>query len=270
MPRWLCAGRSAGTVLTTGAVLLSACGGGNASPSASPARDASGTAPSEVVVFAAASLTEVFGQIAETFEQRHPGTHVTFNFGPSSGLAAQIEEGAPADVFASADEANMKKVADAGRVEGPSSVFARNRLEIAVPEGNPRNVRSLADLARPGMRIVLAAPQVPVGRYGAEAIAKAGVTVEPVSLETDVKAVATKVALGEADAGIVYRTDVTAAADRLDGVTIPDEHNVVASYPVARLSGAPNPQGAAAFVDLLLSEVGRNALAERGFLAPAG
>jgi molybdate transport system substrate-binding protein len=239
-------------------------------------RSASGDATSssealsgETIVFAAASLTEGFEEIAAAFEEQHPDTRVTFSFGPSSGLAAQIAEHAPAEVFASADEANMKKAADAGRVAGAPSVFARNKLEIAVPAGNPKGITGLGDLAEPGTKVVLAAPQVPVGRYGAEALSKAGVTVRPVSLEQDVKAVATKVSLGEADAGIVYRTDVAAAGGKLQGITIPDEHNVVAAYPIARIRDAANPELAAAFVDFVLSEAGRGILVEHGFVPQA-
>jgi molybdate transport system substrate-binding protein len=220
-------------------------------------------------VFAAASLTESLEQIGGAFEQAHPGSEIVFNFGSSSTLATQIVEGnGIADVYASADEASMGKVGAAGLVDGDRTTFARNRLQVVVGAGNPLGISGLADLARPGLKVVLAPAQVPVGRYGAEALAKAGVQVRPVSLEADVKAVLTKVVLGEADAGIVYATDVRAAGSTVEGVDIPDDHNVVATYPIAAVRNAGNPALAAAFVDYVLSHEGRRVLLDHGFLAP--
>jgi molybdate transport system substrate-binding protein len=220
-------------------------------------------------VFAAASLTGSLEQIGSAFEQAHPGSEIVFNFGSSSSLATQIVEGnGIADVYASADETSMGKVEAAGLVDGDGTTFARNRLEVVVGAGNPLGIGGLADLARPGLKVVLAAAQVPVGRYGAEALVKAGVQVRPVSLEADVKAVLTKVVLGEADAGIVYATDVRAAGSTVEGVDIPDDHNVVATYPIAVVRNAGNPALAAAFVGYVLSHEGRRVLLDHGFLAP--
>lgn len=224
------------------------------------------SAPPAVTVFAAASLTDVFREIGSAFEQAHRGVAVTFNFAASSTLAAQIVEKAPAQVFASADEANMKKVVDAGAVQGAPRIFATNRLVIVVPKGNPKHVASLADLSRPGLTVALAAPQVPAGKYAAEAFAKAGVAVPQASQEVDVRAVLTRVAMDEADAGIVYVTDVRAAADRVDAVPIPEAQNVIARYPIAALPSAGDT--ARAFVDAVLSPAGQATLARFGFLAP--
>ena len=223
---------------------------------ARPARAADETP----VVFAAASLTESFDAIAAA----HPAR---FSFGASSALATQLEQGAPADVIATADEVTMRKLVDAGLVETPQT-FAKNRLEIAVEPNNPKGVQGLADLAKAGLAIVLAAEQVPVGRYARQALAAAKVTVTPVSLEPDVKAVLTKVQLGEADAGIVYATDVRAAKGKVTGVAIPDAQNVVAVYPIALSKRAAHPTAAKAFVAFLLSAEGRAILERFGFAAP--
>lgn len=221
-----------------------------------------------VSVLAAASLTEAFRTIGKAFEAAHPGTTVEFNFAGSSTLARQIVEGAPADVFASADDENMKKVVDAGDVAGTPQRFVRNRLAIVVPRGNPKHVKSLADLARPGLIISLAAPGVPVGRYAAEAFAKASTPVPDASREADVKAVVTRVSMGEADAGVVYVTDVAAGGDKVEAVPIPEAQNVLASYLIAVLKGAPNPPGARDFVAYVLSPSGQRVLAATGFLPP--
>lgn len=209
----------------------------------------------EITVFAATSLTEAF----ETLD-----TDATFSFGASSRLAAQVIEGAPADVLVTADEQTMQRVVDAGLVDGHPVEVATNRLTIAVPRGNPAAVRSSADLARPGLRVVLAAPAVPAGRYAAEALAEAGVEVRPVSLEPDVKAVAAKVAIGEVDAGIVYVTDVR-ADPRLDAV--PLDTTVVARYQAAVLRGADSP-APRRFVTSLLTVEARRVLVTAGFGPP--
>jgi molybdate transport system substrate-binding protein len=221
-----------------------------------------------VSVFAAASLTEAFRTIAKDFEAAHPETKVEFNFAGSSTLARQIVEGAPADVFASADDENMKKVVDAGDVAGAPKSFVHNRLAIIVQRGNPKHVKSLADLAHPGMTISLAAPGVPVGRYAAEAFAKAKTPVPDASREADVKAVVTRVSMGEADAGVVYVTDVTAGGDKVEAVSIEEAQNVVASYPIAQLKGAPNAAGAQDFIAYVLSPPGQRVLMNSGFLPP--
>ena len=212
------------------------------------------------IVFAAASLTETFNAIAAA----HPAR---FSFGASSALATQLEQGAPADAIATADEVTMKKLVDAGLVDAPQ-VFAKNRLEIAVEPNNPEGVQGLADLAKAGLKVVLAGEQVPVGRYARQALGAANVTVVPVSLEPDVKAVLTKVQLGEADAGIVYATDVRAAKGKVTGVAIPEAQNVVAMYPIAVSKRAANPAAAKAFVAFVLSAEGRAILERFGFAAP--
>ncbi|MGH2708401.1 MAG: molybdate ABC transporter substrate-binding protein [Actinomycetota bacterium] len=227
-----------------------------------PAPAISGSA----TVFAAASLAEAFNEAGRAFSRKHPGASIIFNFGASSTLATQIIEQGGADVFASADEANMKKVADKSLLEGASRIFTRNRLEIVVEPGNPKGIERLEDLAGPNLKVVLAAPQVPVGRFGREALARAGVEVKPVSEEPDVKAVLSKVTLGEADAGIVYRTDVKAAGDKVVGVGIPEAQNVVATYPIAAVKGTKNLGVAEAFIGFVFSEAGQKILAARGFI----
>lgn len=180
----------------------------------------------------------------------------TFNYAGTQTLASQLTQGAPADVFASADTLHMTQLQTAGLLQGQSTIFAHNRLEIAVEHGNPKGVHGLADLARSGLVVILADPSVPAGRYAQQALANAGVAVHPASLEQQVTAVITKIALGEADAGIVYVSDIVTSG-RVDGVTIPDAQNVIANYPVAVLKSAQNQSGAAAFVSLLLSADGQ-------------
>ena len=226
------------------------------------------TAPDSITVFAAASLTEAFTKIAADFEDQH-GTTVRLSFGPSDGLATQIQEGAPADVFASASPKWMDAVAeDPGVVD--RSDFARNLLIVITPADNPAGVHSVGDLRRSGIKLVLAAEGVPVGDYARELLGNAGNADEAlanvVSNEDDVKGVVQKVALGEADAGIVYRTDVTTAvAGDLDVIDVPDGDNVVAVYPIAALAGAPGP--ARGFVTYVLGP-GQAVLQQAGFLPP--
>lgn len=224
--------------------------------------------PGSATVFAAASLTASFNELKAIFERDNPGTAILLNLGPSSGLAAQISEQGGADVFASADQANMDKVAGPGLIEGKPEVFAKNLLQIIVAPGNPKAIKGLADLARPGLKVVLAAGQVPVGRYAREALNKAGVTVKPVSEAVDVKGVVGPVVLGEADAGIVYVSDVKAAADKAAGVDIPPGQNVVAEYPIALLKTGSSNEVARAFIDLVRSDQGRAVLVKNGFLSP--
>jgi molybdate transport system substrate-binding protein len=224
----------------------------------------------DLVVFAAASLTEAFGEVGMAFERRHPGVTVRFNFGPSDGLATQIREGGPADVFASASRRWMDAVGDVGLLD--RAVFARNRLTVLVPRDNPAGIGGIEDLARPGVRLVMAAPHVPAGEYGRDALGKAGVLgpaeANVVSNEEDVKGVVQKVALGEADAGIAYVTDVTeqVAAD-VRAVPIPDEVNVVAVYPIAALGTSAQPRLASEFVGFVLAD-GQSMLRGAGFLTP--
>ncbi|TMG54885.1 MAG: molybdate ABC transporter substrate-binding protein [Chloroflexi bacterium] len=186
----------------------------------------------EVTVFAASSLVDAFGRIGNELREANPDARINLNFGSSSTLATQITNGAPADVFASADEINMQKIVNASLANGAPTEFASNRLEIAVAAGNPKKVSTLADLARRDVVLVIAAPSVPAGQYALQALAKAGVAANPVSQEIDVRAVLNKVILGEADAGIVYVSDVKSAGARVTGVDIPDQHQVIAHYPI--------------------------------------
>jgi molybdate transport system substrate-binding protein len=222
----------------------------------------------DINVFAAASLTAAYTEIGDAFMGEHPGVDVTFNFAASSDLVSQINEGAPADVFASADQANMAKLTDAGGNAGEPRIFATNSLQIIVEPGNPKAITDVADLAASDVLYVTCAPEVPIGKYAAQVLERAGVTATPVSLEENVKGIVTKVTLGEADAGIVYRTDVTAAGAEAEGVDIPTDINVEASYPIVATAEAPNPEGAAAFVDFVLSDQGQKILDSYGFGAP--
>jgi molybdate transport system substrate-binding protein len=222
----------------------------------------------EVTVFAASSLVDAFRAIGDEMKESNPDARFTFNFGSSSTLATQITNGAPAEVFASADEANMQKIVDADLADGVPTPFVSNRLAIAVAPGNPKKIAGLADLARVDVVLVLAAPTVPAGKYALAALGKAGVTAKPVSQEVDARAVLNKVSLGEADAGIVYVTDVKSAAGRVTGVDIPEPHQVVARYPVAVVKHSKNAHLASRFVEYLVSAAGQNTLATYGFSKP--
>ncbi|MHC9046397.1 molybdate ABC transporter substrate-binding protein [Microbacterium saperdae] len=254
--------RSAATVLAAVALVLAGC--------AAPAEDApspsataeQGTVSGELTVYAAASLSGAFDAIAEAFAAENPDVSVSPVYDGSSTLVTQILEGAPADVFASADEANMDKAAE---VAVAPTLFASNTLVIAVPAGNPGGVETLADLA--DATTVLCAPEVPCGAASAKLLSAAGVTVEAASLEQNVTAVLTKVAASEADAGLVYATDVIGRDDV--EVIVPDgAGDVVNHYPIAALSDAPNAEAADAFVAFVLSEAGQKILADFGFGAP--
>jgi molybdate transport system substrate-binding protein len=247
-------------------VILSACG---TSPAGSPGPIAS-SAPlaGSITVFAGSSLTDAFNKAGAAISKTNPDTRFTFNFGSSSTLATQIINGAPADVFASADDANMQKIIDAKLTDGTPAPFVSNRLQIAVSPGNPKRIAGLADLARADVVLVLAAPTVPAGKYALEALTRAGVTAQPVSQEVDVRAVLNKVSLGEADAGIVYVTDVKSAPGRVTGIDIPEQQQVLASYPIVVVKDSKNTRLAHGFVDYLLSPAGQGLLAEFGFSKP--
>lgn len=247
-------------------VALTACGGSGAAGSPGPAASGSVTGP--VTVFAAASLTESFRTLAGRFEAAHPGVRVTLNFGASSALAQQIVAGAPADAFAAASTATMTQADASHDLAGPPRVFVRNRLEIAVAKGNPARLAGLADLARPGLKVALCAPQVPCGAAAVKALATGGVTVHPVTLEQDVKATLAKVELGEVDAALVYRTDVAAARGAVAGIDFPESAAASNSYPIAVLAHAPHRAVADAFVTYVLSPQGRAVLTDAGFAAP--
>ena len=248
--------------LFVAAVLLAGCGiaGGTAtSPSATAL---SGT----ISVFAAASLTDAFKALGGSFQAAHPGATVQLDFAGTPTLVTQIEQGAQADVLASADTTNMDKLKADGFTDGTPQVFAHNQLEIVVASGNPRGITGLADLAKPAVIVISEAATVPAGKYSLQALAKAGVTVTPKSLETDVKSVVSKVALGEADAGIVYTTDVKAAGRKVQGVVIPAAYNVVATYPLVVVKGPKNAAVANAFIAFVLSPAGQSTLESFGFL----
>jgi molybdate transport system substrate-binding protein len=259
--------------LTTVTLLgLVGCGSGSSGAGGASPASGSGSRPTNalsgsITVLAAASLTGSFTRLGRDFEAAHPGTRVTFGFGPSSGLARSITAGAPADVFASASQKYMDAVTGAGLASG-ATAFAENVMEVAVPPANPAGITALADLARPGTTVALCQAQVPCGSVAAEVLARAGLTVTPVSQEVDVKAVLTKVQLGEVDAGVVYVTDVIAAGDKVRGVRIPADLNASTTYPIAALTKAPNPSLAKAFVDHVLSAEGQRVLAEAGFVSP--
>ncbi|WP_019630609.1 molybdate ABC transporter substrate-binding protein [Actinomadura atramentaria] len=221
-----------------------------------------------LTVFAAASLTETFTALGKDFEKSHPGVKVRFSFGGSSTLAQQITQGAPADVFAAASPATMKTVSEAGDAAGSPQVFVRNRLVIAVPKDDPAKVHGLSDLARKGVKVVLCADEVPCGAAARTALAAAHVDVKPVSKEQDVKAVLTKVRLGEADAGLVYRTDAGAAAGQVTGIDFPEAAKAINDYPITELAHAPQAGLAKEFVSLVLSPAGRATLTKAGFEAP--
>lgn len=227
----------------------------------------------ELVVMAASSLTDAFNEIADVFEAAHPGVEVLPNYASSSSLATQLVEGAPADVFASANNTQMGVVAEAQRLQGEATTFLTNRLTIIVPADNPAGIASYADLAKAGLALILAAPDVPVREYSNQAIAlmgdaawQAAVFANLVSEEPNVRQVATKISLGEGDAGIVYTSDVTPdIAGSVLQIPIPDEMNVIASYPIAVVEGAPAGDVAQAFVDFVLGAEGQAILAKWGF-----
>jgi len=259
------------TVAAVASLALAAACGSDGSTSAgsgsSPAAPGSGAASGTVTVFAAASLTESFTSLGRQFEAAHPGTTVKFNFGASSSLAENINQGAPADVFASASPKNMQQVVDADGASD-SKTFARNVMQIAVPPDNPADVTEVTDLARSNVKVALCQPQVPCGAVAQQVFENVNITVKPVTQGADVKAVLTTVQLGEVDAGMVYRTDVRAAGTKVKGIEIPADQNASTSYPIAALTEAPNPAGAAAFVDYVLSPDGEKVLEQAGFAAP--
>jgi molybdate transport system substrate-binding protein len=240
------------------ALVVAGCGG---QPAASASPSFSGT----LSVFAAASLTDSFKALGASFQQAHPAVSVQLNFAGTPTLVTQIEQGAPADVFASADTTNMDKLKADGFTSGTPQVFAHNKLEIVVAPGNPKRIATLADLAKPGVIYISAGPTVPAGKYAVQALQKAGVTVTPRSLETDVKSVVSKVELGEADAGIVYATDVKAAGAKVAGVQIADPYNVIATYPITEVKGTANDAAATAFITFVASTAGQSTLESFGF-----
>jgi molybdate transport system substrate-binding protein len=239
----------------------------SASAPAGGAGSSSASASGTVTVLAAASLKEAFTTLGKQFESANPGTTVKLSFGASSDLAEQINQGAPADVFASASPKNMDQVVSAGGAT-TSTNFVKNVMEVAVPPSNPGNVASVTDLAKTSVKVALCEPQVPCGVVAAQVFKNAQITVKPVTLEPDVKSTLSKVELNEVDAGMVYVTDVRAAGSKVKGVEIPDNLNASTEYPIAALSKAPNAAGAQAFVDYVLSPAGKSVLTADGFQNP--
>jgi molybdate transport system substrate-binding protein len=262
-----CTAQSAATQTVTKAAVLS--------PTAVPAE------PAELIVFAAASLNAAFGEIGIQFEAAHPGVTVVSNFAGSQQLSQQITEGAPSDVFASANKKQMEVVIAAGEVvSGTQQTFAKNRLVVIYPQDNPAGLTNIKDLSNPGLKLVLAAKEVPVGQYTLDFLDKAesdpafqatfkdDVLKTVVSYEDNVKAVLTKVALGEADAGIVYTSDVTGEdAEKVSQLAIPDALNVIASYPIAPIKDSKNLELAKAYIEMVLSQKGQDILAKYGFIS---
>jgi len=248
-------------------VLAAACGsesGGSTSARPGPSSTAPGLS-GPLTVFAAASLTEAFDDLQTALKTSNPGLSLRYSFAGSGTLVTQMQQGATADVVATADAVSMKKLTDAGLV-GPPLTFARNKLQMLVAPGNPKGIRSLSDLSRTDITLVTEDESVPAGKYSAQALQAADVTVRPMSKEADVKAAVARVTAGEADATVVYVTDVTAAGSRGQGVDIPDAQNVVAEYPIAVVKGAKHEAAATAFVDAVVRGRGQQALAGRGFL----
>lgn len=227
-----------------------------------------GSVSTDVLVSAAASLTDAFAEVESTFEVANPDINVVLNLASSSTLREQILEGAPADVFASANLANIELVVAAGEVTATPAIFARNLLQIAVPVGNPAGISGLEDFANEELLIGLCAEGVPCGDFGRAALAKAGVAPAVDTNEPDVRSLLTKIEAGELDAGITYVTDVVSAAEAVEGIDIPESVNVIAAYPIAALANGPNPEAAAGFVAFVLSPQGQAIMASYGFFSP--
>ena len=254
--------------VTLAALALTACGSsGSSTATSSAVLSPSDTAAGSITVFAASSLKEAFIQLGTDYEAAHPGAKITFSFGASSTLATQITQRAPADVFAAASQKTMDTVTAAGAATG-DKVFAVNTMEIATPPNPTTAVTSLADLTKAGVKVVLCQKDVPCGAAAEKLFAQNSLTVTPVSEEVDVKAVLSKVVLGEADAGIVYVTDVLAAGSKVVGVQIPAGQNVTTKYPIAPITGSANAATAQAFVDFVLSPAGQQVLTVAGFTSP--
>ncbi|MFE4581158.1 molybdate ABC transporter substrate-binding protein [Streptomyces chartreusis] len=260
-------GAGAAALLALSACSSSDSDSGKTSDSSASA-SASDKLSGEVTVFAAASLKESFTTLGKEFEKEHPGTKVTFSFGGSDALAASITGGAPADVFASASPKTMKIVTDAGDAAGTPATFVRNQLQIATLPGNPDKIASLKDLTKSDLKVVLCDKTVPCGAAAEKAIEAGKLKLTPVSYEEDVKSALNKVVLKEADAAVVYKTDVKAAGDKVEGVEFPESADAINDYPITVLKESQNSDAAKAFIALVQSAEGQKVLSEAGFLQP--
>jgi len=256
------------TFLAAAALAGVVTGCGN--PGAAEAGDAPTTesATTTLTVFAAASLRKTFSALGQQFEATHPGVKVAFNFAGSADLVAQLQQGAPADIFASADTKNMDRATTDNLVSGTPKIFAANTLEIAVPPDNPAGVASFGDLAKPGVKLVVCAPAVPCGSAVQTLEVATGIDLKPVSEESAVTDVVNKVQTGEADAGLVYLTDVKNADGKVKGIAFPESKEAVNLYPIAPLAASQNPELAREFVDLVTGSEGQSVLADAGFARP--
>ncbi|MCX5046512.1 molybdate ABC transporter substrate-binding protein [Aldersonia sp. NBC_00410] len=257
----------AAAALVAAVGLVAGCSDDDSS-TATSTTTATSSVTGDVTVFAAASLNKSFTEIGKQFETEYPGTTVKFNFAGSSDLATQIIQGAPADVFASANPANMTKVVDAGEVQGEPENFASNTLTIVTAPGNPKGITSFADLTKPGVSVVVCADQVPCGAATKTVEEKTGVTLTPVSEESQVTDVLGKVTSGQADAGLVYVTDAKGAGDKVTQVDFPEAAEAVNVYPIAVLSDSQNSEAAKEFLEAVTGPEGQKVLAEAGFAGP--
>ncbi|HEV7789640.1 MAG TPA: molybdate ABC transporter substrate-binding protein [Pseudonocardia sp.] len=257
-------------VMVAGGLLASAlvagCGGGGAPQSGGPSGSPASAAT--LTVSAAASLTDVFNQLGKTFESQNPGSGIRFNYGGSSDLAQQIVNGAPADVFAAANTSTMTTVDKAGLIAGRPEVFVTNVLQIAVAPGDPKGIHTFADLSKPDLKVVVCAPQVPCGSATGQVEKATGVALKPVSQEADVRSALSKVSTGDADAALVYVTDVRSSKGKVDGVDFPEASKALNQYPIAVLKNAPRPDLAAKFVALVRGPDGQQVLKNAGFGTP--
>ncbi|MEN8652106.1 molybdate ABC transporter substrate-binding protein [Streptomyces sp. 21So2-11] len=260
--------RTAAALVAAGLLLpLTACGSDDDTKDSAtkPSASATGAPKADLTVLAASSLTDVFKTAGAAYEKKNPGTKVKFSFAGSQELAAQVKQGAPADALVTADTKTMDGLKSD---TGAPTVIAKNRLVIATGKGNPEKVENLKDLADTKLKVVLAAPEVPVGRYSKEILDAQKIDVKPVSQEPNVRAVLSKVELGEADAGLVYKTDAATATDKVEAIDIPDAQNAVASYPAATLKTSKHSDAATAFVAWLSTPEAQKILADAGFQQP--
>jgi molybdate transport system substrate-binding protein len=258
--------KTRGVVALAAAAALALAG---CSSSKAPAADASGTPKAVTLnVLAASSLTDTFNKLATEYESTHPGVTIKYEFGGSATLAQQITQGAPADVFAAASPATMKQVTDAGDADGTPTNFVSNKLVIAVAPNNPKGITSLADLTKPGLKVVLCAAEQPCGAAATKALAAGNVKLAPVSFAPDVKSALNTVELGEADAALVYQTDALAAGGKVTGVPFPEADQAINEYPIAALTHSSNLDAARAFVTFIESPAALTELQAAGFLAP--